>query len=89
MTEQRTRPPKQLVWMGDSLDRLRSFPPEVREVFGFAWYQAQLGAKHFQAKPLRGFGTGVLEIVANSARGTFRVVYTVRLGDRVYVLHAF
>jgi len=65
------------------------FPKAVREVLGFALYQAQMGNKHVQAKPLRGFGSGVLEVVSDHQGNTFRAVYTVRLGGRVYVLHVF
>ena len=56
---------------------------------GFALYQAQTGGKHVNAKPLQGFGAGVLEIVSDHRGDTFRAVYTVRLAGRVYVLHAF
>lgn len=49
-----------------------------------------MGARHPDAKPLRGFGgAGVLEVVADHQHGTFRAVYTVRLAGAVYVLHAF
>ncbi len=41
------------------------------------------------AKPLKGLGPGVLEIVSDHRGNTFRAVYTVRLGERVFVLHAF
>ena len=48
------------------------------------------GGKHADAKPLKGFGGGgVVEIIRNHKGDTFRVVYTVRLADAVYVLHAF
>jgi phage-related protein len=66
------------------------FPEDVREVIGFALYQAQLGEKHVSAKPLKGFkGAGVLEVVEDSDGNTYRTVYTVRFGKAVYVLHAF
>ena len=59
-------------------------------VFGQALFDAQLGEKHPAAKPLRGFGgAGVLEIVEDEAGSTYRAVYTVKLADVVYVLHAF
>jgi phage-related protein len=46
--------------------------------------------KHFDAKPLKGFGgAGVLEVVVDFDGDTFRAMYTVRLKDAVYVLHAF
>ena len=52
--------------------------------------QAQIGAKHDSAKPLRGFGgAGVLEIIADHVGDTFRAVYTVKFATAIYVLHAF
>src|SRR5436305_1425681 len=57
---------------------------------GYALQVAQEGDKHPDAKPLRGFGgAGVLEVVEDFQGDTYRLVYTVRLGQRVYVLHAF
>jgi len=57
---------------------------------GYALYQAQLGLKAVNAKPLAGFvGASVLEIVDDFQTDTYRAVYTVRFGDVVYVLHAF
>jgi phage-related protein len=62
----------------------------VRQVMGYALYLAQVGDKHLDAKPLKGFaGAGVLEIVADYDGDAFRAVYTVRFADAVYVLHAF
>ena len=53
-------------------------------------HEAQIGKKHPEAKPLRGFGgAGVLEVVADHAGSTYRGVYTVRFEGRVYVLHVF
>ena len=43
-----------------------------------------------QAKPLSGFGsTGVLEVVEDWDRSTYRAVYTVRFEGVVFVLHMF
>ena len=75
--------------MGDARAVLREFPPEVREEIGYAIYLAQTGDKHPNAKPLHGFGPGVLEVVSDHRGDTFRSVYTVRLAERIYVLHAF
>jgi len=81
---------KPLFWMGDALKRLRSFPEEVREVMGYGLFLAEKGGKHPNAKPLKGCGgAGVLEIVEDHDGNTFRAVYTVKLADAVYVLHAF
>ncbi len=82
--------PKQVFWLGNSRDVLRSFPESVRESVGNALYVAQRGDKHVSAKPLRGFGgAGVLEVVEGFDGDTYRAVYTVRFATAVYVLHAF
>jgi phage-related protein len=81
---------KSLVWIGSSRKDLRSFPEDVRDLFGYALYVAQTGGKHPDAKPLKGFGgAGVLEIVDDHAGSTYRAVCMVRLTDAVYGLHAF
>jgi phage-related protein len=47
---------------------------------GYAIYVAQQGGKHRDAKVLTGFGrAGVLEVVKDFRRDTFRAVNTLRL----------
>ncbi len=75
--------------MGNSLAVLREFPQPVQEEIGYALYLAQVGGKHSNAKPLKGLGSGVLEVVSDHRGDTYRAVYTVRLAGKVYVLHAF
>ena len=41
------------------------------------------------AKPLRGLGSGVLELALAFRGDAFRVVYAVQLGADVWVIHAF
>lgn len=66
------------------------FPDEVQDAVGYALYFAQIGLKHPDAKPLKGFqGAGVLEIIERHDGDTYRAVYTVRLQEAVYVLHCF
>ncbi len=65
-------------------------PDEVRQIFGFALFQAQIGLLHTDAKPLKGFGSaGILEIVESWRGSAYRAVYTVRFAQAVYVLHCF
>ena len=80
---------KPLVWLGNALGVLKTFPSAVQDEVGYALYLAQRGEKHISAKPLKGLGPGVLEVVSDHRGNTFRAVYTVRLGERIYVLHAF
>ena len=80
---------KPVEWMGASKADLKRFPDPVQGRMGFAIYRAQLGRQHRDAKPLKGFGSGVVEVVARHDGDTFRAVYTVRFEAAVYVLHAF
>ena len=80
---------KPVVWMGNALGVLKTFPSVVQDEVGYALYLAQRGEKHVSAKPLKGVGSGVFEVVSDHRGDTFRAVYTVRLRARVYVLHAF
>lgn len=81
---------KPVSWIASSYKDFRGFPDAVQDAMGYALYQAQLGAKHDSAKPLKGFGgAGVLEIVADHVGDTFRAVYTVKFATAIYVLHAF
>ena len=41
------------------------------------------------AKPFKGVGSGVFEIRSDYRTDTYRAVYAVKLGERVYVLHCF
>ncbi len=47
------------------------------------------GGKADIAKPLHGFGSGVLEIALGYRGDAFRVVYAVQLADEIWVIHAF
>src|SRR5215212_8411624 len=90
MAANKPRKVKSLFWIGSSRRDLKSFPAEVKDVVGYALYQAQLGRKAPSAKPLSGFGgAGVLEIVEDHQTDTYRAVYTVKFSGLVYVLHAF
>ncbi|MNF37440.1 MULTISPECIES: type II toxin-antitoxin system RelE/ParE family toxin [unclassified Pseudomonas] len=81
---------KPLLWVGSSKKDLKQMPEGIQDVFGFALHLAQDGAKHPQAKPLKGFGgAGVLEVVEDFNTNTYRAVYTVRFKTAIYVLHCF
>ena len=80
---------KPLYWMGSSKRDLLAFPEPVKDHIGTALSVAQFGGKHPAAKPWKGQGPGVFEVVADHDRATYRAVYTVRFQGAVYVLHAF
>jgi phage-related protein len=80
---------KPLFWTGSSKEDLLAFPEAVIDEIGTALSVAQFGGKHPSAKPWRGEGPGVLEVVEDHRGDTYRAVYTVKYESAVYVLHAF
>src|SRR5882724_1050290 len=78
-----------LLWIASSKRDFSDFPPQVQDDFGFELFLAQTGQHPPSAKPLRGFGSGTIELVGEFLGDTYRAVYTVRFSEAVYVLHAF
>ncbi|MBL8552959.1 MAG: type II toxin-antitoxin system RelE/ParE family toxin [Phenylobacterium sp.] len=76
-------------WVGTSKADLLEFPQEVVSELGYALGVAQLGGKHPSAKPWKGDGAGVFEIVESFDGDAYRALYTVRFEGVIYVLHAF
>lgn len=66
------------------------FPTWAKAKFGRQLNVVQWGEWPPLAKPLHGFGSAdVLQLSESGEEGTFRVVFTVRFGGVIYVLHAF
>ena len=83
-------PRRAVEFIASAEDDLAAMPQAVKNVFGFAIFQAELGEKHADAKPLKGFGgAGVLEVVEDYDGDTYRAVYTVKFKGVIYVLDAF
>ena len=81
---------KPLYWVGSSKKDLLALPEAVKHVFGYAFYLAQVGRKHDQAKPMKGFGSaGALEIIDDWEGNAYRAVYMVRFVESVFVLRVF
>ena len=80
---------KPVEFLGDSLDRLREFPDDAKQDAGYQLDRVQNGLQPDDFKPMPTIGKGVEEIRVRDDNGTFRVIYTARLADAVYVLHAF
>jgi phage-related protein len=78
-----------ITWLGSSLDDLKELPRSVQREVGFSLHQVQEGKTPSNAKPLKETGSGILEIVSDYNKNTYRAVYAVKLGDDVYVLHVF
>ena len=80
---------KPLFWIASAKADLLEFPALVKDGIGVVLSVAQFGGKHPRAKPWKGGGPGVLEVVEDHSGNTYRAIYTVRFARAVYVLHAF
>src|SRR6202790_3638294 len=80
---------KPIRFLGDSLKSLREFPADARSNAGRQLLLVQRGETPGDFKAMPSIGKGVEEIRIWDEFGTYRVIYTARLNNAVYVLHAF
>jgi phage-related protein len=78
-----------VVWLGDSLDVLRSFPSAMQGDLGYALEQVQRGQMPPDSKPMRTVGPGVYELRDQDERAWYRVFYLKKIAGVIYVLHCF
>jgi phage-related protein len=82
----KTRP---VSWIKAALKDFEDFSEAAQSVCLAALTIAADGGKVDIAKPMLGLGSGVFEIALALKGDAFRVVYTVQLGDDIWVVHAF
>lgn len=80
---------KPVRFLGDSLQCVRDFPVDARQDAGYQLDKVQRGLQPDDLKPMPTIGRGVEDIRIRDDSGIYRVIYTARLADAVFVLHAF
>ena len=85
------KPPilRPVVWLGNSKTNLLEFPKNAQKLMGDELQLMQFGGMPKNDKPFKGVDSGVFEIALRYATDAYRVVLAVKLGDKIYVLHAF
>jgi phage-related protein len=78
-----------LYWEGSAKKDFKRFPIPIQKDMGVALFLVQLGQMPPSAKPLKGLGAGVFELVDDHMSDTYRVAYVVNVGESIHVLHAF
>src|SRR5216684_4957555 len=81
-----TRP---IVWTKGARRDFEDFPDRARDRLLDALTVVAEGGMPPFAKPLSGFGSGVLELALAFQGDAFRVVYAAQLGTDAWVIHAF
>lgn len=80
---------KNIEFLGTSLDDLRCFPDEVKQDAGYQLHLVQMGEMPNDFKYMPTIGMSVVEIRLKDQNGIYRVIYTAKFADTIYVLHAF
>lgn len=76
--------------MGNAKETLGAFPQAVRGEFGYSLRRLQKGLlPDCDARRMESIGKGVWELKTSDERTWYRVIYLTRIGDSLYVLHAF
>ena len=83
------RPTRPISWLTPARKAFDDFPEGARETMIDALSVAAESGKAGIAKPMKGMGSGVFEIALPFRGDAFRVVYTVQVGDDIWVVHAF
>jgi len=78
-----------VVFLGTSLEDLRSFPDNPRREAGYQIDKLQRGDTPDSWKPVTVIGPGVHEIRLRDVTGQFRVLYVAKFAEAVYILHCF
>jgi phage-related protein len=81
-----TRP---ISWIKAARKDFEDFPQGAQIEVGLALTVVAEGGWHDIAKPLKGFGSGVIELALRHRGGAFRVVYALQIDSDIWVLHAF
>lgn len=81
-----TRP---ISWIKAARRDFECFPTGAQTEFRRALTIAAEGSHPDIAKPLKGLGSGVLELALRHRGDAFRVVCAVQIGTDIWVIHAF
>ena len=84
-----TRSTRPISWVSAARKEFDSFPEGAQAICLTALTIAADGGKADIAKPLKGLGSGVMEIALPYRGNAFRVVYAVQVGPELWVVHAF
>jgi phage-related protein len=80
---------RNISWIKAAKRDFEDFPDAVQIQMMQALEIAAAGQMADLAKPMKGLGTGVFEIRVSYSTDAYRTIYAVKLGDDVFVVHAF
>ena len=81
-----TRP---ISWIKAARRDFEAFPDDVQSDMLSALTIAAEGGKSDKTKPFKGVDGGVFEIALRHRGDAFRVIYAIKIGDDIWIIHAF
>lgn len=84
-----TRNARPIEWIKSARKAFEDFPRGTRDDLLDALTAVADGGHPSIAKPLTGLGPGVMELAVRHRGDAFRVVYALRIGADIWVIHAF
>ncbi len=86
---QHMRNTRLISWIKAARKDFEEFPEDVQGDMLSALTIAAEGSKSDKAKPFKGIDGGVFEIALRHRGDAFRVIYAVKIGADIWVIHAF
>lgn len=83
------RPTRPINWLKGARKDFAAFPPGAQLAMARALTILADGQMPDIAKPLSGFGSGVLELALKHRGDAFRLVYALQIDEAIWVVHAF
>lgn len=84
---------KDVTWLGDSLNQVKSFPDDVKKGIGYDVHRLQCGKNPISWKPVPGVTKKanklLKEIRVKGDDGIYRAIYIASFREAIYILHAF
>jgi phage-related protein len=85
----RMRNTRPISWLKGALKDFERFPLDVQHEALRALTVAAEGRKSDKAKPFKGVEGGVFEIALRHRGDAYRIIYAVKIGEALWVVHAF
>lgn len=87
--EQLARLTRRISWIKAAQKDFLKFPAAVRENISTVLTLIAEDQHADSVKPLKGLGAGVFEITRRYQTDTYRTIYGLKVGDDIWVVHAF
>jgi phage-related protein len=88
-SENRETTVAEVVWEGDSLEIIRSFPGPIRQDLGAELWRLQLGNRPLNSRPMPSIGVRIYELKEQDELAWYRIIYLAKIRYRIHVLHCF